>query len=113
MKRTPAPAASEPQLTPAPRRACDALLPADKHVAASIKALAAGTATSVQQKTALAWIVREAGGKAHFPYHPDPHDTAFALGRWFVADAIAGLVNAEFSSLRRDTNHVETTARSS
>lgn len=100
------------RLKASPRRACDALEPADKLIAASIKALHAGTANSHQQQAALQWILREAGGRAYFPYHPDPHDTAFALGRNFVADAIVGLINAEFSSLRRDAN-VQAPTRSS
>lgn len=70
-------------------------------VAAAIKALHAGEASGHQQQLALQWIVREAGGKAHFPYHPSERDTAFALGRLFVADLIVGLFNADLSSLRR------------
>ena len=77
------------------------------HVAASIKALHAGEASAHQQQTALAWIVREAGGKAYFPYAGSDRDTAFALGRLFVADLIVGLFNADLSSLRR-ADHVET-----
>jgi hypothetical protein len=89
-------------LKAAAARAADAVTPASEHVARSVKALHAGTASSHQQQTALQWIVREAGGKAHFPYHSTDRDTAFALGRYFVADLIVGLINAELSSLRRD-----------
>jgi hypothetical protein len=82
-------------------------------VAAAFKALHAGEAAPHQQQIALQWLVREACGKAHFPYHGDrTHDTAFALGRQFVGDIVVGLFNADLSSLRRDT-HVQTTARSS
>jgi hypothetical protein len=87
------------KLKPAPRLAADAVTPVSRHVVASIKALHAGTATPHQQQTALQWIVREAGGKAHSPYHVTDRDTAFALGRHFVADLIVGLFNAEFSSV--------------
>jgi ABC-type nickel/cobalt efflux system permease component RcnA len=66
-----------------------------------------------QQQIALQWLVREACGKAHFPYYGDrTHDTAFALGRQFVGDLVVGLFNADLSSLRRAPN-VETTVRSS
>jgi hypothetical protein len=102
MDKKPAAPRPQPALKAAERRACDAVQPADRHVVASIQALHAGTATAQQQKTALQWIVREAGGKAYFPYHTDPRDTAFALGRYFVADCIVGLINADLSSLRRE-----------
>lgn len=84
--------------------AANAVAAAPVHVAVAIKALHAGTANAHQQQEALKWIVREAGGKAHFPYHPTDRDTAFALGRYFVADLIVGLINAELSSLRGDTH---------
>jgi hypothetical protein len=94
----------EPALKPAASRGCMEVGAAPPLVAAAIKALHAGTATPHQQQSALQWIVREAAGKAHFPYHPDPHDTAFALGRYFVADLIVGLINADLSSLRGVSN---------
>lgn len=85
-----------------PSPPANAIPPASAHVVASIKALHAGTASAHQQQTALEWIVRQAGGKGTgFPYHPSERDTAFALGRYFVADLIVGLINAELSSLRR------------
>ena len=70
-------------------------------VAMAVKALHNGTASEHQQRMALEWIVREACGKAHFPYAASDRDTAFALGRLFVADLIVGLFNADLSSLRR------------
>lgn len=87
-----------------PRLAADAVAPVSLPVAAAIKALHAGEANSHQQQMALQWIVREAAGKAHFPYHASDRDTAFALGRYFVADQIIGLFNADLSSLRRAEN---------
>jgi hypothetical protein len=71
-------------------------------VASAFKALHAGEASGHQQQIALQWLVREACGKAHFPYHPSDRDTAFALGRQFVGDLVVGLFNADLSSLRRD-----------
>lgn len=90
------------KLKAAPQRAANAAPDAPAVVAAAIKALHGGTASAHQQQVALQWIVREAGGKAYFPYHPNDRDTAFALGRYFVADLIVGLINADLSSLRRD-----------
>lgn len=81
-------------------------------IASAIKALHDGVATAHQQQIALQWIVRDASGKAQFPYHQTDRDTAFALGRYFVAEQIIGLFNADLSSLRRDA-HVETTERTS
>lgn len=78
--------------------------PVSLMVATAIKALHEGNADAHQQQIALQWIVREAAGKAYFPYHPTERDTAFALGRLFVADQIVGLFNADLSSLRRATN---------
>lgn len=89
-----------------PRPAADALAVVSLPVATAIKALHNGTADSHQQQIALQWIVREACGKAHFPYHPGDRDTVFALGRLFVADQIIGLFNADLSSLRSG-NHVD------
>lgn len=90
------------RLKAAPQRAANAAPEAPAAVAAAIKALHAGEASGHQQQIALQWIVREAGGKAHFPYHQNDRDTAFALGRYFVADLIVGLINADLSSLRRE-----------
>lgn len=95
------------------RKPADWIPPADAHVISAIKAMHAGTASAHQQQLALQWIVREAGGKAHFQFHgEDSHATAFALGRLFVADLIVGIFNADLSSLRR-VDHVEAETRSS
>lgn len=77
-------------------------------VAAAIKALHAGEASPHQQQIALQWIIREAAGKASFAYHASDRDTAFALGRQFVAEQIIGLFNADLSSLRSE--HAVSTA---
>jgi hypothetical protein len=102
----PDPMAPTPKLKALPRPPVDHPPPVTLMVASAVKALHAGTATAHQQQMALEWIVREAGGKAHFPYLASDRDTAFALGRLFVADMIVGLFNADLSSLRRD--HVQT-----
>jgi hypothetical protein len=87
-----------------PRPAADAAASVPVAVAVAIKALHVGEASPHQQQMALQWIVREAAGKAHFPYHASDRDTAFALGRYFVADQIIGLFNADLSSLRGAEN---------
>lgn len=87
-----------------PEPAANAVAPVSIAVVAAIKALHAGQATEHQQQLALQWIIREAAGKAHFPYHASDRDTAFALGRYFVAEQIIGLFNADLTSLRRDSN---------
>ena len=84
--------------TPAANAAPAAPLP----VASAIKALHRGEASEHQQRLALEWIIREACGKAYFPYHPNDRDTSFALGRLFVADLIIGIFNADLSSLRSE-----------
>jgi hypothetical protein len=93
-----------PALKALPPRPANEAPVAPLHVAAAFKALHAGSATPHQQQEALQWLLREACGKAHFPYFGDrTHDTAFALGRQFVGDLIVGLFNADLSSLRRDS----------
>ncbi len=83
------------------------------HVAAAFKALRAGEASGHQQQLALNWLILEACGKKHSPFHGEQtHDTAFALGRQFPADLIVGLFSADLSTLRR-ADHVEATSRSS
>jgi hypothetical protein len=91
-----------PVMKAAPRPPIDQAPHAPVAVVAAIKALHRGEASEHQQQLALEWIVREAGGKAHFPYQANDRDTAFALGRLFVADLIVGCFNADLSSLRRD-----------
>jgi ABC-type nickel/cobalt efflux system permease component RcnA len=86
-----------------PPPAANAAPEAPLAVASAFKALHAGEASGHQQQIALQWLIREACGKAHFPYHQSERDTAFALGRYFVADLIVGLFNADLSSLRRDS----------
>jgi hypothetical protein len=88
----------------------NAIAPVTLAIASAVKALHDGTASSHQQQLALQWIVREACGKAYFPYHASDRDTAFALGRSFVGEQIVGLFNADLSSLRRQDVH-ETSTR--
>jgi hypothetical protein len=103
----------QPRLRALPQPAANQVPEAPVSVVAAFKALHAGEASAHQQQLALQWLVREACGKAHFPYHGDKtHDTAFALGRLFVGDIVVGFFNADLSSLRRE-QHVQATTRSS
>lgn len=78
-------------------------------VVTAFKALRQGEASAHQQRIALDWLILEACGKKHSPYHAErTHDTAFALGRQFVADMLVGLFNADISALRR-ANHGDAT----
>lgn len=99
----------EPRLKALTKPPADQVPVAPLAVAAAFKALHAGGASAHQQQIALQWLVREACGKAHFPYHANDRDTVFALGRLFVGDLVVGLFNADLSSLRRAEN-VQTTA---
>lgn len=79
------------------------------HVAA-IQALAAGTATEDQQKTALEWIVNAAASTYDQPYRPGvdgDRETAFGCGRQFVGQQIVKLLKlnaAAISQAKRKTN---------
>ena len=85
-----------------PRAAADAAPTATYASAMALKALRDGKAEPHQQQIAVEWIVADAGGKRHFPYHSTDRDTAFALGRLFVSEQIVGLLNVDPTTLRRD-----------
>lgn len=86
-----------------PRRRADEAAPITYGVAMAILALRDGVASDGQQQMALKWIIAEACQKMEFPYFPDDRDTAFALGRRFVADQITGVFYMDIESLRKDT----------
>ena len=66
-----------------------------KH-AASIRALAAGTASEHQQKLALDWIINRAAATYDQSFSPDNHSlTDFAEGRRFVGNQIVKLINLD------------------
>lgn len=97
-----------PRLKALPPPAANEVPAAPLAVAAAFKALHAGEASGHQQQIALQWLVREACGKAHFPYHANDRDTVFALGRQFVGDLVVGFFHADLSSLRRQHAETET-----
>jgi hypothetical protein len=105
-KRTPTkPKGLKPMATPPADKPADVTYA----VAIAIRAMRDGAASAHQQKLALEWIVGDAAGKRHFPYHGEKtHDTSFAMGRYFVAEQITGLFYVDLASLRRDFDGPET-----
>ena len=93
--RSPARAAAEhaPYL-PTPYENADAL---------SLQRLAAGVASEIEQKRALAWVMR-CSGYLDEPYRPgsDDRDTNFALGKANIGRQIAKLLNLDLGRLRRN-----------
>ncbi len=62
----------------------------------ALRALQLGTATDVQQRRALDWIINSAARTYDLPYSPtNPHDTAFACGMQHVGKQIVKLLNAK------------------
>ncbi len=75
--------------------------PISLFIATAARALAAGEANEHQQKEMVRWLLLQACGKLYPPYHATDRDTAFALGRHFVADQFNGLLTVDLSALRR------------
>lgn len=96
MAATPKPRALKALATPGAAQPA----PATRAVAAALQALRDGRASEHQQKLALEWIVGDAAGKRHFPYHQSDRDTVFALGRLFVAEQISGLLHVDLATLK-------------
>jgi hypothetical protein len=86
-------------LKPAAKLPADGVAPVELPVVMAFKALKAGTAEAHQQQLALEWLIFQACAKGNFAYHPTDRDTAFALGRQFVADQIVGLIDADITPL--------------
>jgi hypothetical protein len=81
--------------------------PADEPVrpsitaAAALQALADGTATAMQQKLALKWIIEQAAMTYFNPYRRDSaRDTDFSLGRQFVGQQIVGALKIYLAALK-------------
>ncbi len=94
------PAPRKPTLAPAHRPANEPA-PISLFMAQAARALAQGQAGEHQQKELLKWLVFQACGKANPMYHATDRDTAFALGRAFVADQLNGLLTVDLDALRR------------
>lgn len=77
--------------------------PWEEHHAHAMQALAAGNATSEQQRVALQWIIEGACGHNDWAYRPaSERDTAMFLGRQFVAKQIVKLLNINPTILKRN-----------
>lgn len=73
--------------------------------AVAVKALAEGKADEWQQKRALHWIMTVAAMQNMNAFFPEsPMETAYAMGRKYVAEQIVGLINDDLTKLREDTN---------
>lgn len=75
--------------------------PISLFIASAARALAQGSATEHQQKEMVRWLVFQAGGKAYPAFQPSDRETAFMLGRHFVADQLNGLLTVDLDALRR------------
>lgn len=71
--------------------------------ALSLRRVAAGNASSVEQQRAIAWIMK-ATGYTDEPFRPGGEDgrrnTDFALGKAFIGRQIAKLLNVDLSRIR-------------
>lgn len=76
--------------------------PISLFMANAVRALAEGQAGEHQQREFVKWLIFQACGKAYPPYHATDRDTAFALGRHFVADQFNGLLTVDLEVLRRN-----------
>ena len=84
----------------------DSPAPFSVHVAASIKALAGGTATQHQQQTAYEWIIKHASGIGAQSFRSgDSHATAFMEGRRFVAAQLIALETINMEELKKRTTN--------
>jgi hypothetical protein len=72
--------------------------------ATAMKALATGTANSIQQMRALTWIQRSACALPDWAYRPgaNDRDTNIALGRQFVGHQIQHLITAPTAQMQRN-----------
>lgn len=80
----------------------DSVLSAELADAHALRALHIGSASPEQQTRALNWILHvgcEVGG---MPWFETDRETAFALGRLFVAKQIGRLLICDLSTLRRE-----------
>jgi hypothetical protein len=71
----------------------------DKHDAAALQALAAGTASADQQQRALNWIIYKACGTYDLDYRPDPREHAAVSGKRMVGLSIITLIKVKLGML--------------
>lgn len=68
---------------------------ASEFIVHCIQALAAGTATAHQQKTALHWIIAEASQAHTPPYYPTDRESTFAMGRQSPGLQLIGILKID------------------
>ncbi len=69
--------------------------PYTAQIQAGLKAMSNGTASEGQQRAVFDWLVKDAAGIGTQSFRKDPHETAFAEGRRFVAIQILHLASQE------------------
>lgn len=69
--------------------------PFTDQIQAGLKAMARGTASETQQVAVFNWLIKDAAGIGVQSFRSDPHETAFAEGRRFVAIQIIHLTTQE------------------
>lgn len=69
-------------------------------VTAALQALSAGSATAMQQKLGLKWIIETAAMTYDVPYRSDSErDTTFILGQQFVGQQIVGALKINLAAI--------------
>lgn len=81
-------------------------LPPSLAVASALQALHGGTATPMQQKFALKWIIDTAAGLNDWPYRDNQRESDIMLGRQFVAHQIVAALKINLAALE-GSNHAE------
>jgi len=66
----------------------------------ALQAVWTGTANEGQQQLAMTFIVDDLCERSVNQYYPTDRDTAFALGKKFVGDHIAGAINAKLGKIQ-------------
>lgn len=73
---------------------------ANKEKIRALQAVWSGTANEAQQVTALTFIMEDLCDRGSNQYYPNDRDTAFALGKKFIGDHIAGAINAKLGKIQ-------------
>lgn len=71
-----------------------------KSYIAAVKAVFEGTATADQQRRALDFILEEFCERNISHFFPNQRDTDFALGKKFVGDMIAQVINTKLGQIK-------------
>lgn len=91
-------------IKPLPPAAADAPAGFTVAIVGAIQATYRGTASEHQQKTAMQWIITQAGNVGGISFRAgDSHATAFLEGRRFVGAQILSLIGMDINALKDDT----------